>query len=89
MPGYGRMMYARFTSFSKLPVLPGCLSRAFRAPGVAAEILVDNMKQAVDRHDVTTGIPTSSKSGPLGAGAVLAVHPRRKDRCRYERGQPG
>jgi len=53
--GYSRMMYAHFTTSSKLPVLLTCLSRAFHALGVPAEILVDNMKQAVDQHDVTTG----------------------------------
>ena len=53
--GYSRMMYARFTTSSKLPVLLACLVRAFGALGVPKEILVDNMKQAVDQHDVTTG----------------------------------
>lgn len=53
--GYSRMMYARFTTSSKLPVLLACLARAFRVLGIPAEILVDNMKQAVEQHDVTTG----------------------------------
>lgn len=53
--GYSRMMYARFTTSSKLPVLLACLARAFEALGIPKEILVDNMKQAVDQHDVTTG----------------------------------
>lgn len=53
--GYSRMMYARFTTSSKLPVLLGCMSRAFQALGIPAEVLVDNMKQAVDQHDVSTG----------------------------------
>jgi len=53
--GYSRMMYARFTTSSKLPVLLNCLARAFQVLGVPAELLVDNMKQAVDQHDVTTG----------------------------------
>jgi transposase len=53
--GYSRMMYAHFTTSTKLPVLLACLARAFRVLGVPAEILVDNMKQAVDQHDVTTG----------------------------------
>ena len=53
--GYSRMLYGRFTTSSKLPVLLGCLSRAFTALGIPAELLVDNMKQAVDQHDVTTG----------------------------------
>lgn len=53
--GYSRMMYARFTTSSKLPVLLNGLTRAFQALGVPAEILVDNMKQAVEQHDVSTG----------------------------------
>ncbi len=53
--GYSRMMYARFTTSSKLPVLLSCLRHAFQALGIPAEILVDNMKQAVDQHDITTG----------------------------------
>ena len=53
--GYSRMTYARFTTSSKLPVLLGCLARAFEALGIPKELLVDNMKQAVDQHDVTTG----------------------------------
>lgn len=53
--GYSRMMYARFTTSSRQPVLFGCLVRAFAALGVPAEILVDNMRQAVDSHDVSTG----------------------------------
>lgn len=53
--GYSRMMYAHFTTSTKLPVLLGCLARAFGVLGVPAELLVDNMKQAVDTHDVTTG----------------------------------
>jgi transposase len=53
--GYSRMTYAHFTTSMKLPVLLGCLARAFAVLGVPAELLVDNMKQAVDQHDVTTG----------------------------------
>jgi transposase len=53
--GYSRVMYARFTTSSKLPVLLACMSRAFQALGIPAEVLVDNMKQAVDQHDVSTG----------------------------------
>lgn len=53
--GYSRMTYARFTTSSKLPVLLRCLDGAFRALGLPSELLVDNMKQAVDKHDVTTG----------------------------------
>ncbi len=53
--GYSRMLYARFTTSSKLPVLLGCLTQALAVLGIAKEILVDNMKQAVEQHDVTTG----------------------------------
>jgi len=53
--GYSWMMYARFTTSTRLPVLLACLSRAFEALGMPAELLVDNMKQAVDQHDVSTG----------------------------------
>lgn len=53
--GYSRMLYGCFTTSSKRPVLLACLARAFAALGVPAEILVDNMKQAVDQHDVSTG----------------------------------
>ena len=53
--GYSRMMQAQFTTSSKLPVLLRCLLGAFGALGIPREVLVDNMKQAVDQHDVTTG----------------------------------
>jgi hypothetical protein len=53
--GYSRMMYGRFTTSTKLPVLLGCLKRALAVLGIPREILVDNMKQAVDQHDVSTG----------------------------------
>ena len=53
--GYSRMMYARFTTSSKLPVLLRCLHAAFERLGIAAELLVDNMKQAVEQHEVSTG----------------------------------
>ena len=53
--GYSRMMEAHFTTSTRLPVLLACLSRAFQVLGLPAELLVDNMKQAVDQHDVTTG----------------------------------
>lgn len=53
--GYSRMMYARFTTSSRRPVLLACLSAAFERLGIPAELLVDNMKQAVDQHEVRTG----------------------------------
>lgn len=53
--GYSRMMYARFTTSTRLPTFLDCLSRGLRLLGIPAEILVDNMKQAVEEHDVSTG----------------------------------
>lgn len=53
--GYSRMSFARFTTSTRLPVLFECLQEAFRTLGVPAELLVDNMKQAVDQHDLSTG----------------------------------
>jgi len=53
--GYSRMTYARFATSMKLPVLLACLTRALSVLGIPRELLVDNMKQAVDQHDVSTG----------------------------------
>ena len=53
--GYSRMMYARFTTSTKLPALFDCLGLGLRRLGVPAEVLVDNMKQAVESHDLSTG----------------------------------
>ena len=53
--GYSRMMYARFTTSWKRPVLLHGLSTAFERLGIPAELLVDNMKQAVDQHEASTG----------------------------------
>lgn len=52
--GYSRMLFARFTTSTKQPALFACLQAAFDAFGIPAELLVDNMKQCVDRHDVAT-----------------------------------
>ena len=54
--GYSRRMYARFTTSTKRPVLLSCLKEAFERLGVPRELLVDNMRQAVDQHDVSTGV---------------------------------
>lgn len=48
--GYSRMTFARFTTSMKQPVLLSCLREAFERLGVPRELLVDNMKTAVDRH---------------------------------------
>lgn len=48
--GYSRMTFARFTTSMKQPVLLACLREALERLGVPNELLVDNMKTAVDRH---------------------------------------
>ena len=48
--GYSRMLFARFTCSMKLPALLSCLKEAFEVLGVPREVLVDNMKQAVEEH---------------------------------------
>lgn len=53
--GYSRMMYAKFTTSCRLPTLLRCQQEAFGLLGVPQEILVDNMKQAVESHEVSTG----------------------------------
>jgi len=53
--GYSRMLYARFTTSTKRPALFSCLQGAFDTLGIPRELLVDNMKQCVERHDVATG----------------------------------
>lgn len=53
--GYSRMMYAKFTLSCRLPTLLRCQQTAFSYLGVPREVLVDNMKQAVESHEVSTG----------------------------------
>lgn len=53
--GYSRRMFMRFTTSMKRPVLLACMKEAFERLGVPRELLVDNMKQAVDDHDAGTG----------------------------------
>jgi transposase len=48
--GYSRMLFAHFTTSSKQPALLACLREGFERVGVPKELLVDNMKTAVDRH---------------------------------------
>lgn len=48
--GYSRMMFARFTTSTRQPVLLTVLREAFEWLGVPRELLVDNMKTAVERH---------------------------------------
>lgn len=49
--GYSRMLFARFTTSTKRHVLLGCLREGFERLGLPKEILLDNMKQAVDLHN--------------------------------------
>jgi len=53
--GYSRMLFAQFTTSCRLPILLGCIQKAFDVLGIPEEVLVDNMKQAVESHDVLTG----------------------------------
>jgi transposase len=48
--GFSRMLFARFTTSTKQPTLLAVLREAFERLGVPKELLVDNMKTAVDRH---------------------------------------
>lgn len=58
--GYSRMMFARFTTSMKQPTLLACLREAFERLGVPKELLVDNMKTAVDRHALGEGVRFNS-----------------------------
>jgi len=48
--GFSRVTFARFTTSMRQPELLSCTREAFEAWGVPQELLVDNMKTAVDRH---------------------------------------
>ncbi len=50
--GFSRVTFARFTTSMRQPELLSCTREAFEAWGVPQELLVDNMKTAVDRHQV-------------------------------------
>lgn len=54
--GYCRMLWGRFLLSTKQHELLRCLKDAFEELGIPGEVLLDNMKQAVERHDVTTGV---------------------------------
>ena len=47
---FSRITFARFTTSMRQPELLSCTREAFDAWGVPKELLVDNMKTAVDRH---------------------------------------
>lgn len=49
--GYSRMLFARFTTSTKQPVFLSCLKEAFERLGIPRELLIDNLKQAVEHHD--------------------------------------
>ena len=48
--GFSRITFARFTTSMRQPELLSCTREAFETWGVPQELLVDNMKTAVDRH---------------------------------------
>lgn len=48
--GYSRMMFARFTTSMRRPTFLTCLREGFERLGVPKELLVDNLKAAVDQH---------------------------------------
>jgi transposase len=49
--GYSRMLFARFTTSTKQHVFLSCLKEAFERLGIPRELLIDNLKQAVEHHD--------------------------------------
>src|SRR5690625_306829 len=58
--GYSRFMFARFTLSMRQPVLLTLLKEAFERFGVPQELLVDNMKTAVDRHAIGESVRFNS-----------------------------
>jgi transposase len=48
--GFSRVTFARITTSMRQPELLSCTREAFEAVGVPKELLVDNMKTALDRH---------------------------------------
>lgn len=51
---YSRRCVARFTTSTTPPACFRCLPGAFEALGIPFEVLVNNMKPCVERHDVAT-----------------------------------
>lgn len=49
--GYSRMLFAQFTTSTKLSALLGCLREGFGELGIPRELVLDNMKQAVEHRD--------------------------------------
>jgi transposase len=60
--GYSRMMYTRFVTSMKRPVFLTCLREGFERLGIPKELLLDNLKAAVDAH-------------PIGEGAQVRFNP--------------
>lgn len=58
--GFSRILFARFTTSTRQPVLLACLRMAFERWGVPRELLVDNMKTVVDRHHLSEGVRFNS-----------------------------
>jgi transposase len=48
--GFSRMMFTKFTTSTRRPVLHQCLQEACQQLGMPAELVVDNMRQAVESH---------------------------------------
>ena len=53
--GYSRRMFARFTTSMRHATLFACLREGFETLGIPSELLVDNMKTAVDQAASTSG----------------------------------
>jgi transposase len=48
--GFSRMLFVKFTTSTRRHVLHRCLQEAFEQLGIPEEMLLDNMKQAVEAH---------------------------------------
>jgi len=48
--GFSRMLFVKFTTSTRRAVLHQCLQEAFERLGIPEELLIDNMKQAVEAH---------------------------------------
>lgn len=48
--GFSRMLFARFTTSMNRPTFLTCLREGFERLGIPKELLIDNLKAAVDQH---------------------------------------
>jgi transposase len=48
--GFSRMLFVKFTTSTRRAALQQCLQEAFQQLGIPEELLIDNMKQAVEAH---------------------------------------